>query len=82
MAEERRITLEQMETKTAEIGRILGAAVPKGCGFAFLLFNFGENGFMNWVSNAQRKDMIAALKEMIHKLENDPRDFHRTPRKP
>lgn len=83
--EKKRVTLEEMERKIAEIGRIIGGEMPRGCGFALLLFNFSnegeDGGFMNWVSNAQRPDMIKALKEMVHKLENDRRDFHRTERK-
>lgn len=48
-----------------------GDVRPKQVGFAVLLFNFGkiESGRMNWISNADRKDMIVALKEMIAQLE-------------
>lgn len=40
-------------------------------GFALLVFEFDqiESGRMNWVSNADRKDMIVALKEMVAQLE-------------
>ena len=43
----------------------------KTVGFGILLFNFGkiEAGRMNWISNAERKDMIVALKEMVAQLE-------------
>lgn len=62
------------------IARVVGNMTPKGWGFAVLCFSYGENGFMNWASNAHRADMIKALREMADKLENDRRDFHRTPR--
>lgn len=40
-------------------------------GFGVLIFEFGkiERGRMNWISNAERADMIVALKEMIAQLE-------------
>ena len=78
---EKRATLEEAERKTTEIGRIIGDQMPKGWGFALLIFSFGEQGFMNWVSNAQRADMIKALRECADRLEKDRRDFHRTERK-
>lgn len=36
-------------------------------GFALLVFDFGEAGNLAWISNAQREDMIKALKEFIDK---------------
>lgn len=77
-----RVTLEELERKMQGIAGAVKPMVPEGCGFAVLVFHYGEGGFMNWVSNAQRADMIKALREMADKLENDRRDFHRTPRKP
>lgn len=77
-----RATLEEAERKMQSIARVVGNMVPQGWGFAVLCFSFGENGFMNWVSNAQRQDMIKALRECADKLENDPRMFHRQERKP
>jgi len=40
-------------------------------GFAVLLFPFGEDpkGRINYISNANRKDMFAALKELIARWE-------------
>ena len=45
--------------------------VPKKFGFALLVFDFdgAQGGRMNWVSNANRTDMIVALKEMVAQLE-------------
>lgn len=77
-----RATLEEVERKMQGIAKTVKAMVPEGWGFAVLCFSYGEGGFMNWVSNAQRADMIKALREMADKLENDRRDFHRTPKPP
>lgn len=41
----------------------------KGYGFALLVFEFGDSGRMNYVSNARREDMIAAMKEFIANAE-------------
>lgn len=44
---------------------------PKEVGFALLIFKFGEidRARMNYISNAQREDMLCALKEMVAKME-------------
>lgn len=44
-------------------------------GFALLTFDVGTNkGMVNYVCNCERPDMIKALKEFIHRNENEP-DF-------
>lgn len=40
-----------------------------GLGFAFLLFEFHKPGVSNYISNAERKDMIEALREAANRLE-------------
>lgn len=42
-------------------------AMPKGMGFALLVFDYGENGSMFYSSSADRQDMINAMKEFISK---------------
>lgn len=76
-----RATLEEVERKMQGIARAVEGMVPKGWGFAVLCFSYGENGFMNWVSNARREDMIKALRETADNLEKNRRDFHRTERR-
>ena len=78
----KRAALEEAERQMQSIARVVGNMVPQGWGFTVLCFSFGENGFMNYVSNANRQDMIKSLREMVEKLENDPRTYHRTERKP
>ncbi len=59
------------------LGGVLGEAFKaKGnYGFALLVFDMPprgdgyKRGFMNWISNADRTDMIAALHEMVAVLE-------------
>jgi hypothetical protein len=40
-----------------------------GLGFAVFIFDFGEAGRFNYISNADRLDMIVALKEFQAVLE-------------
>lgn len=59
----------EVEGVLNDIGQKLGETMPKGFGFNLLIFSFGENGSMFYISNAQRQDMIAAMKEFIGKQE-------------
>lgn len=51
------------------IGRAIKEHLPKNVGFVLLMFDFGEDGFMNYLSNADRKAMIISLKELVRVLE-------------
>jgi hypothetical protein len=54
--------------KMNEIAKWLDAAINESgvkCGFALLVFDFGADGFMNYISNANRDDMIRAMEEFI-----------------
>ena len=42
-----------------------GKELPERMGFALLVFDFGEGGFMNYISNSNREDMIKALEEFL-----------------
>ena len=53
------------ERALREIGDKLKGSVPPGFGFGLFIFEFGEHGSMFWLSNAQRQDMIKALREWI-----------------
>ncbi len=45
------------------------AMIPKEFGFTILVFPFNNPGTANYVSNAQRPDMIKALRETADRLE-------------
>lgn len=51
-----------------DIGDTLSKAIPPGWGFALLMFEYGPDGTMSWISSAQRADMCNALEEMLFKL--------------
>lgn len=61
--------LESAEVVARDIGRKLTDAMPPGWGFALVLFTFGEGGFLTYMSNAQRADMVKALRECADKIE-------------
>lgn len=49
------------------LGQHLGTVVPPGWGFNLLMFEFGEGGSLFYISNAQREDVLATMKEFIRK---------------
>lgn len=46
-----------------------GDTRPKTHGFVLLMFEFGHDKNMNYISNADRQDMISALKELVARFE-------------
>lgn len=52
------------------LAEMIGAVIPKGWGFALIVFPFERPGISNYVSNAQRPDMIQALHETVKRLES------------
>ena len=51
------------------------ARTPKAKnGLVLLVFPFGETGeHVNYISNCQRKDVLAALKEIVARFEGQPK---------
>jgi hypothetical protein len=47
------------------LGRHVDHQLPYGWGFVVLAFPFGAGGRMNYVSNAQRADVVRAMYEFI-----------------
>lgn len=52
-----------------------GEKQPKETGFVVLLFGFGDDKRMNYISNANREDMLSALKELIAIFEGRAVDY-------
>lgn len=53
-----------------DLGRGIGGVLPAGWGFTLLLFTFGDEGVMTYISNAQRADMVKAMQEFLAKQAN------------
>lgn len=47
-----------------------GLLKPKGLGFALFIFEFNRPGLCNYVSNAERQSMLAAIRETYKRLSN------------
>lgn len=65
-----------LEAAMADLGRSLGTvirqrgeAMGRVIGFALLTFDMGKGGHLAYVSNADRGDMVRAMKEFIAKVE-------------
>lgn len=64
---------KELEGFTADLGRLVGAHVPKGYVFTLILATADthgarKGGAMAYVSSSQREDMVSALREMADKL--------------
>lgn len=61
---------EATEEMMRDVGNALSKTFPM-MGFAFILFEFGEPGIGNYISNGCREDMIKALRETADRIENN-----------
>jgi len=59
----------RLEKRCGELGRSLARHLPQGVGFTLLLFDFGEGGSLAYMSNAERRNMIAAMRELVRMVE-------------
>ena len=64
---------ELVKGKMQKIARKVDEELPNGYGFVVLAFNFGESedNEMMYVSNANRQDIVKAMKEWIEKTEEN-----------
>lgn len=61
--------LEELEEGARHLGETIAEACPPDTGFCLLLFDYVPGGWMTFISNADRQDMVQALKKLITKLE-------------
>lgn len=57
----------EVESKLRNIGARIGTSLPSGFGFTLLIYSFGPDGSMFYISNAERTSMIEAMQEFISK---------------
>lgn len=70
-----RETTDLMTSLAAGVDEVLnGREKPKRNGFVLLVFPFGaeEGQRCNYVSNAERADIVVLLKEMVARFEGQP----------
>ena len=62
-----------LEKECHRIGRLIGSAInddaPERYGFVLVLYNFGEDGDMSYISSGQREDCVQMLRELLAHLE-------------
>lgn len=62
--------LEELEERARAIGGLIGVGCDDfGVGFALVMFEWGDGGWLTYISNGQRADMIRALRECADKIE-------------
>ena len=71
---------ENMRKVMNDIGRLIGGAIKQSgdnYGFTLLVFKFGQGDdhIVNYISNANREDMLATMKEFIARAEGRFEDF-------
>ena len=58
-----------LRLKMEEVGRKISDRIaddlPTGIGFSFFMFQFGEGGWLSYISNVQREDVVKALEEWL-----------------
>lgn len=62
---------EFVKGKMQEIAKKVNDELPVGFGFVVLSFSFDKPGLMMYVSNADRQDIVKAMKEWIEKTESN-----------
>jgi len=60
------IKIPEIEAILKDLGGMLGKLMPEGYGFALQIFAFRGEAFF-YISNADREDMIKALREFINR---------------
>ena len=61
----------EVASEMKHIGKAIANELPDGYGFALFVFDFSEKGHISYMSNAQRPDMLRALREFIDNAEAD-----------
>lgn len=62
-----RTTEDQMNESARELGGVIGDMLPDDVGFALMLVSKGDAGWLSWISNLNRDNMIEAMEEFIKK---------------
>ena len=63
--------MSDVTERMQETARYISTILPPGTGFILLAFDFGPGGRLEYVANAERKDVLLAMREFIVKTEGD-----------
>lgn len=59
---------DEVKAHLMKMAELMKDGLPKGWGFAIMLFTYGEGGEFVWLSSAKRDDMLHVLAEFIGKV--------------
>lgn len=62
-----------LEAVMRQVGDLIAEALPPDVGCALFTFHFGEGGGISYMSNSDRSDMIAAIREWLSMQEGGAR---------
>lgn len=54
-----------LEAAGQRLARMIAGVLPPGVGFTIVLFTLDHEGWLTYVSNAERADMIRTLDELL-----------------
>lgn len=69
-----RANLEKAEIEAKNLARELKSKLPIGWGFTIVLYNYGGDGFMTYLSTGKREDCIKMLEELLTKIKTNERN--------
>lgn len=61
--------MNDIRERLQDTARAVQMTLPPNTGFIVLAFNFGPDGTLEYISNADRQDVVKCLKEFIQKTE-------------
>lgn len=62
------IPAEQLPEKMKDALRAVQGALPPGMGVTLFVFDFGTNGGVSYISNAQRGDMVRMIETWLRRI--------------
>lgn len=63
---------QQLEEDARALVKILHQGMLPGCGFVLFLFEFGEDGWLTYIADAEREDVVKVLREWLDKQDRTP----------
>lgn len=76
MNDDKQKRLDELEKLCSDVGHLLaGAMEPKQAGFCLVVFDFGESGWLTYMSNAKRTDvrnMLAEFEQVLAEGKDKP----------
>lgn len=63
--------LAELEAAARQLGRRIKQGVPPGVGFVVVMYDYGPNGHMTFLSSGDRGDTMKMLRELLQKMAAD-----------